>query len=361
MHNNTLGDIFTVTSFGESHGVAVGCVIDGMPAGYAIDEVLIQQAVNYRKTGTTNYTSARHEDDAIEILSGIYEGKTLGSPIAIIIKNKDAQSKDYDAIKDVYRPSHADYTYAAKYGIRDHRGGGRSSIRIAAPMVAAGEIAHQILLQNLGLEIKAHVASIGTITAAEESLIVLSQEEIYQQDFRCADKQAQTAMQAQVDDAMNTGDTLGGSISCIINNLPAGLGSPIFSKLQARLAQAMLSINTVKSFEFGSGKTASTMTGSAHNDAFVFTENSVQTSSNNSGGIQGGISNGMPINFTIHFKPISSIKHAQQSIDINNQNTEIKIEGRHDVCAVPRAVPIVLAYTQIILLDEFLKQNINKK
>jgi chorismate synthase len=359
MHNNTLGDLFTVTSFGESHGPAVGCVIDGVPAGCAINLEAIQQAVNFRKTAQTDYTSARQEEDIIEILSGVYEGKTLGSPIAIIIKNKDARSADYDALQNIYRPSHADYTYDAKYGIRDYRGGGRSSIRITAPLVAAGEIANQILQSSKPVNIKAHVSSIGNIIANNEAINALTQAEIYAQDFRCADKYIQSEIQKLIDQTLQAGDTLGGSIMCIVNNLPAGIGSPIFSKLQAKLAQAMLSINTVKSFEFGSGKNASAMLGSEHNDEFILDNKNIQTATNNSGGIQGGISNGMPINFTIHFKPISSIQKTQHTIDTNMQAAEINIAGRHDVCAVPRAVPIVLAYTQIILLDEFIKNKIN--
>jgi chorismate synthase len=359
MHNNTLGDLITVTSFGESHGPAVGCVIDGLPAGFFIDLESVQQAVNYRKTAQTDYTSARQEEDIVEILSGVYDNKTLGSPIALMIRNKDAKSGDYATLKNIYRPSHADYTYDAKYGTRDFRGGGRSSIRITAPLVAAGNIAHQILQRYQSIEIKAHVSSIGNIIADNEAINGLTQTEIYGQDFRCADKSKHAEIQALIDHTVQVGDTLGGSITCVINNLPAGIGSPIFSKLQAKLAQAMLSINTVKSFEFGSGKYASAMLGSEHNDAFVLDNKNITTATNNSGGIQGGISNGMPINFIIHFKPISSIQKVQHTINNDLQATEINIGGRHDVCAVPRAVAIVLAYTQIILLDEFIKNKIN--
>jgi chorismate synthase len=359
MYNNTLGDIFSVTSFGESHGPMVGCVIDGVPPGHKIDLTTIQTEVDMRKTAQTNFASERSEADLVQIVSGVYGDQTLGTPVAILIANADAKSADYDALQNVYRPSHADYTTMAKYGVRDHRGGGRSSIRITAPLVAAGEIARQLIVASYSsIEVRAWVNSIGAAVGNASIAHNLSQTEIYAKPFRVVDDTIVPQITTLVDNAKLEGDTLGGSITCIITNMKAGIGSPIFHKLQARLAQAMLSINTVKSFEFGSGAQASMLQGSMHNDAFVPAAEGISTVTNNSGGIQGGISNGMPIYFTIHFKPISSIKQAQSTVNTAGDALDISITGRHDVCAVPRAVAIVRAYTHIILYNELQAQHL---
>jgi len=357
---NTLGNIFKVHSFGESHGPAVGAVIDGCPAGLALDMVAIQQAVDKRKTGQHSFSSARKEDDVVEILSGVFEGKTLGTPICILIKNKDARSKDYDNIKNVYRPGHADFTYQKKYGYRDYRGGGRSSIRITAPMVAAGEIARQlnteltktktiVFVSQIG-RAKYDVSNLSETGLSKEEIIFLnsSDKNLVQSDFeKQVDKEIETTM---VD-----GDTLGGRITTLIENLPVGIGEPIFGKLQAELSYAILSINTVKAVEFGEGIKAAAIKGSEHNDEFVLKAEKAATQTNHHGGILGGISTGERINFSVYFKPISSIRKEQQTLNEKGEAVEIKIEGRHDVCAVPRAVPIVEAYTNIVLADLILK------
>jgi chorismate synthase len=360
MHNNTLGDIFCVTSFGESHGPAVGCVIDGVPAGIALDMQAIQQEVNARKTGQAAYASARQEEDTVEILSGVFEGKTLGSPICIVIKNQDAKPKDYDALKDVFRPNHGDYTNHAKYGFRDHRGGGRTSIRVTAPLVAAGDIARQVLQHFSKAKVLSAVQSIGTLSDLSSGLASCDQQGIYNNRYRTTNDGNDAKLDELIEAYAANGDTLGGSISSAILNLEAGIGSPIFSKLNSKLGQAMLSINTVKAIEFGDGIAASVQNGSTHADEFGIADEQVVTTSNHSGGIQGGISNGMPVLFTTYFKPISSIKQPQSTVDSANTATTINIEGRHDVCAVPRAVPIVNAYIHIVLLNEVLKQQLAK-
>ncbi len=361
MNNNSLGKIFSVTSFGESHGPMVGCVVQGVPAGMQIDVPAMQAMVDLRKTNTTNFASARKEEDVIEIVSGVFEGKSLGSPICILIKNKDAQSADYEALKDVYRPNHADYTTQQKYGIRDARGGGRSSIRVTAPLVAAGALALQLLQQYSTIEINSFVYQIGTISMADiEKHVLQNATQIYNNPLRCPSIETANKMQELIDNAKVNGDTLGGCICTQITNMPVGIGEPLFAKLQSALAQAMLSINTVKGFEYGDGFTAAAQTGGEHNDSFATNNEDVITTTNHSGGIQGGISNGMPITFNCAFKPISSIAKLQHTINEKGNNIAVEIKGRHDVCAVPRAVPIVNAYTAIVLADFFLQQKINK-
>jgi chorismate synthase len=359
MNNNALGQFFSVISFGESHGPAVGCVITGVPAGIKIDTEAIQAEVNARKTANQSYTSQRREEDAVEIISGIFEGFTLGSPICIIIKNKDAKSYDYDHLKETFRPNHADFTQTAKYGLRDYRGGGRSSIRATASLVAAGAIAMQIMSQFSTSKIISFVDSIGTIqTDLPKKLNNIQQDAIYAQKYRLLENNA--AIEKLVNQCLVEGDTLGGTIITIINDMEPGIGEPIFYKLQAALAQAMLSINTVKGFEYGDGFMASQSKGSAHNDLFILKNKNIQTLTNHSGGIQGGISNGMPILFKTAFKPISSIKKTQQTINEKGDIIALEIGGRHDVCAVPRAVPIVRAYTAIILADLILQNQLSK-
>ncbi|GBL35643.1 chorismate synthase [Filimonas sp.] len=352
---NTIGHLFSVTSFGESHGSHVGCVIDGCPAGLEIDLLKVQQQVDRRKTNQSSFSTSRNEDDQVACLSGVFEHKTTGSPITLMIKNKDAKSGDYDALKEVYRPNHADYTYARKYGIRDHRGGGRSSIRITAPLVAAGEIANQLLQQIAPITITAYVSQIGSVAMKNKHQYqLLDFSSIDQHEVRCPDEGTSKAMIALIEQAKMDGDTLGGVITCVVQGVPAGWGEPVFSKLQAELAKAMLSINTVKGFEYGYGFDASGMKGSEYNDAFEMKEGHVATQTNYSGGIQGGISNGMDIYFHVAFKPISSIRRTQKTIDTQGRAIDLSIDGRHDVCAVPRAVPIVEAYTALVLADAFL-------
>jgi chorismate synthase len=361
MSNNSIGNILKVTSFGESHGAAVGCIIEGMPAGLMIDVKKMQDAVNLRKTNQNNFGSARNEDDVIEIISGVFENKTLGSPICIIIKNKDAKSADYDAIATAYRPNHADYTTQIKYGIRDYRGGGRSSIRITAPLVAAGELALQMVQYYFDLQINSYVYQIGNAKMSDDEMkINYNHQQIFATDTRCPSQNTTKEIINQIDAAKANGDTLGGCIQTTITNLPVGIGEPIFAKLQATLAHAMLSINTVKGFEYGDGFEAASAMGSEHNDVFAIKENKIMTTTNHSGGIQGGISNGMPIVFRTAFKPISSIAKPQQTINQKGDNIAIDIKGRHDVCAVPRAIPIVNAYTAIILADLILQNKLSK-
>lgn len=355
---NSLGNIFKVTSFGESHGSYVGCVIEGCPSNIKIDIEKIQIAVDKRKTAQNDFASARKELDKVEIISGIFESKTLGSPIAILIKNNDAKHNDYDELKDVFRPSHADYTTQQKYQHRDHRGGGRSSIRITAPMVAAGEIAMQIIQQFYNIEILTFVHQIGNISMAKNSTI--HKENIEQSAVKCPCEKTTNKILSLLEETKKEGDTLGGGISCIIKNMPVGIGEPLFGKLQAQLAHAMLSINTVKAFEYGSGFASAMMKGSEHNDEFEMIDNKVHTNTNHDGGIQGGISNGMDIHFSVFLKPISSIQTTQKTVNSNLENTDILIKGRHDVCAVPRATSIVQAYTQLVLVDLILQNKIFK-
>ena len=356
---NSLGSLFKVSSLGESHGDVVGCVIEGCPAGFSLDFDKIQLQVNRRKTGKQSFSSARQEDDQIEIVSGVFEGKTLGSPICILIKNKDSKPTDYDHLKDVYRPGHADYTTQQKYGFRDYRGGGRSSIRITAPMVAAGEIALQLIQHYYQVSIIAYVSQIGSVRC-ETDYNHLNFSQIDNSIVRCPDEDTSNRMIELIDQVQQEGDTLGGKISCVIQQLPVGIGEPIFGKLQAQLAHAMMSINTAKGFEYGDGFASASMKGSESNDLFHKTTKGIETSSNHCGGILGGISNGMDIYFNIAFKPISSIQQEQTTLNTNQDEVKLKIKGRHDVCAVPRAVPIVEAYTAIVLADLLLQSKTNQ-
>lgn len=356
--NNSLGKIFTVCSFGESHGKVVGCVIEGIPAGIEINLLEVQQAVNKRKPKEEAYQTPRIEADKINILSGMYGNKTLGSPLCIIINNENAQSIDYDNIKDIYRPGHADYTYDIKYGIRDYRGGGRSSIRITAPLVAAGDIARQILLQYIPIDLICYVSQIGNVKV--DNKMNWQKEAITESVIFCPDKIKSQQMLDSVATCYQEGDTLGGAIFCIIKNLPAGIGEPIFGKLQAMLSHAMMSINTVKSIAWGDGIHSAAMKGSEMNDSFINNAGEVKTKTNHHGGILGGISSGMNIPFEVFFKPISSIKISQQTINKNLQEVTVTVQGRHDVCAVPRAVAIIEAYTYIVLLDLYLQNKMYK-
>ena len=356
MAGNSFGKAFKISTYGESHGVAIGVVIDGCPAGLSIDLEFIQSELDKRKPGQSKITTQRKESDTVQILSGIFEGKSTGTPISLLIPNEDHRSKDYEHNKDVYRPSHADYTYDAKYGIRDHRGGGRSSARETAARVAAGAIA-KLLLKTYGIDIFAHVTSVGQINAPNlgsesvEQLLILREENI----VRCADPAIANQMIEYIDSIRKDGDTVGGKVSCLIKNCPVGLGEPVFDKLHADLGKAMLSINAVHGFEYGSGFAGSEMKGSEHNDIFVPAENGPKTLTNFSGGIQGGISNGMEINFTVAFKPVATIMHNQQTVNAAGESAEIKGKGRHDPCVVPRAVVIVEAMAALVLADHFLR------
>ena len=357
MAGNSFGQLFRITTFGESHGAAIGVIIDGCPANLEIDSDFIQSELDKRKPGQSRITTQRKESDTVQILSGVFEGRSTGTPIALLISNEDQRSKDYSHNQDTFRPSHADYTYQVKYGIRDHRGGGRSSARETAARVAAGAIA-KLLLKQSGIEIFAHVSAVGTIDAPNlepESLQELL--EIRESNLvRCVDPATAHQMTEYIDQIRKAGDTVGGKISCIIRNCPTGLGEPVFDKLHADLGKAMLSINAVHGFEYGSGFAGSEMLGSEHNDIFIPGENnSVRTVTNFSGGIQGGISNGMDITFRVAFKPVATIMQSQPTVNAAGEAAEIQGKGRHDPCVVPRAVAIVEAMAALVLADHLLR------
>lgn len=358
MAGNSIGKIFRLTSFGESHGEAIGGIIDACPAGFDISIEQIQNELNRRRPGQSILTSSRDEKDKIEILSGIFEGKTTGMPIGFLVYNNNQRAKDYEKIKNIYRPSHADYTYDRKYGIRDYRGGGRSSAREHIARVVAGAIAKQILAQY-GIEILAFTSQIGKVKADVE-LSGLSCEQINRSPILCPDIESSQRMQELILKLKQEGDSIGAEATCIIRNVPIGLGEPVFDKYQARLAYAMMSINAVKAFEYGSGTQAVYMKGSEHNDAFYCDETGVHTASNHSGGIQGGISNGEDINMRISFKAIPSISQEQNTITKDLKNTKIKIEGRHDPCVLPRAIVVVEAMAAITTLDLLLEAKLSK-
>ena len=326
MAGNSFGNILVLTTFGESHGPVTGGVLDGFPSNFPIDLDFIQSELNHRAPGSSEFTSPRKEEDRIEILSGIFEGKTTGAPIAFIIPNKDYKSEDYSHLKDLYRPSHADFTWEKKYSHRDYRGGGRISARETAARVAGGAFA-RLFLRTKGISVTAGICEIAGFRIPEE------------------ETQANEYLRALRD----AGDTAGGIINCTINGLPAGLGEPVFDKLQAGLAKAMMSINAVKGFEYGSGFAGTRMKGSEHNDAFITGD--FRTSTNNSGGIQGGISNGMPVFFRVAFKPVSSVKMSQETLDKSGHPVKFTAGGRHDVCVLPRAVPIVEAMAALVIAD----------
>ena len=356
MAGNTFGQLFKISTFGESHGPAIGVIIDGCPSQLPIDLEYIQSELDKRKPGQSKITTQRKESDTVQILSGIFEGKSTGTPISLLIPNEDHRSKDYEHNKDVYRPSHADYTYDAKYGFRDHRGGGRSSARETAARVAAGAIA-KLFLKERGINVFAHVSAVGTINAPNlqalpiEELLELREDNI----VRCADPAIAKEMIEFIDGIRKDGDTVGGKISCVIQNCPPGLGEPVFDKLHADLGKAMLSINAVHGFEYGSGFAGSEMKGSDHNDIFLTNGDRPKTLTNFSGGIQGGISNGMEIDFTVAFKPVATIMHNQQTVNAAGEAAEIKGKGRHDPCVVPRAVVIVEAMAALVMADQLLR------
>ncbi|MCG8748591.1 chorismate synthase [Tenacibaculum finnmarkense] len=344
---NSFGNILKVTTFGESHGTAIGGVIDGFPAGMDVDFEAIQQELDRRKPGQSKIVTQRKEPDTVEFLSGIFEGKTTGASIGFVIKNTNQKSKDYNHNTNVYRPSHADYTYDKKYGIRDYRGGGRTSARETANWVVAGALAKQLIKH---ININAFTSSVGDIFI-DKPYQELDFSKTESNIVRCPDQKSAEIMITKIHEIRKAGDTIGGTITCVIQNMPVGLGEPIFHKLHAELGKAMLSINAVKGFEFGSGFCGAKMKGSQHND--VFNEDGT-TQSNLSGGIQGGISNGMDVYFRVAFKPVATIMTNQQTINSDGELTEIQGKGRHDPCVVPRAVPIVEALAALVLADFYL-------
>ncbi len=354
---NSYGTLFRISTFGESHGPAIGVIIDGCPAGLTLDETFIQSELNRRKPGQSKITTQRKEDDTFKILSGIFEGQTTGTPIAIVIENQDQRSKDYSHIQNTFRPSHADFTYEAKYGVRDYRGGGRSSARETAARVAAGAIA-KLLLKKSGIEINAYVSQVGDLKAPVYTSLDLSKTE--DNIVRCPDAATAEKMIALIDQIRLDRDTIGGVVTCVIKNTPVGLGEPVFDKLHAELGKAMLSINAVKGFEYGSGFEGVMLRGSQHNDEFVNEAGKIRTKTNHSGGVQGGISNGEDIYFNVAFKPVATIMQDQSTVDKDGKEAVISGKGRHDPCVVPRAVPIVEAMAALVMADFLLRSKTSK-
>lgn len=352
---NTFGNIFRLTSFGESHGEAVGGVIDGCPAGIEIDFDFIQSELDRRRPGQSRITTPRVEADKVEFLSGVFENKTTGMPIGFMVRNQNQQSSDYNNLKDVFRPSHADYTYTKKYGYRDHRGGGRSSARETIARVVAGAIAKQFL-QQLGISVVAYTSQVGHIKV-EQDYKGLDLSKIEDNIVRCPDAEKAEEMIQLIKEVQYKGDTIGGVVTCVVKGVPVGLGEPVFGKLHAALGSAMLSINAVKGFEYGHGFDVD-KTGSQLNDSFYDDNGVVRTRTNNSGGIQAGISNGEDIYFRTAFKPVSTILMEQNTVDVDGKDTLIKARGRHDPCVLPRAVPIVEAMAAMVIMDYYL---LNKK
>lgn len=351
---NTFGNIYRLTSFGESHGPGIGGVIDGCPSGIELDMRFIQSELNRRKPGQSKLTTPRKEDDEVQFFSGIYEGKTTGTPIGFIVWNKNQHSSDYDNMKEVYRPSHADYTYQMKYGIRDPRGGGRSSARETIARCVAGAIAKQILIQK-GIQIHAFTSQVGPIQLSgsyQDYDLSLTEETA----VRCPDKEVAAQMESLIAEVKAQGDTIGGVISCVIQGAPVGLGEPAFGKLHAALGHAMLTINAVKGFEYGDGFASANYRGSERNDRFFNDNGKINTHTNHSGGIQGGISNGQDIYFRVAFKPVATLLMEQETVNKEGEDTILKAKGRHDPCVLPRAVPIVESMAAITILDYLLIQ-----
>lgn len=358
MAGNTFGNIFRLTTFGESHGKAIGGIIDGCPAGLEIDQEFVQHELDRRRPGQSSIASPRKEEDTVEFLSGIFEGKSTGTPIAFIIRNKDQKPEDYDQLKELYRPSHADFTYDQKYGFRDYRGGGRSSARETACRVVGGALA-KLLLAHEKITVKAFVTQIGTIKL-EKEFHVIDLTEIENSPVRCPDPETSHKMGTLLEELQQKGDTTGGVIQCIITGVPAGLGEPVFNKLHAELGKAMLSINAVHGFEYGSGFASAAMKGSDHNDTFIKSDGKISTATNFSGGIQGGISNGQDIYFRVAFKPVATLMSDQQTVDQEGHTKTFTGKGRHDVCVVPRAVPIVEAMAALVIADYLLLARVSR-
>lgn len=354
---NTFGKIFRLTSFGESHGKGIGGIIDGCPAGLEIDIDLIQLDLSRRKPGQSKITTQRKEPDRLEFLSGVFEGKTQGTPIAFAVWNKDQHSNDYNDLKNVYRPSHADYTYTKKYGTRDHRGGGRSSARETIARVVAGGIAKQ-LLEKQGVSVQAFVSQVGEVKL-DKSYLELDLSRTEDNIVRCPDKDVAEKMIARIEKAAKERDTVGGIITGVVSGVPAGWGEPVFNKLHADLGFAMLGINAVKGFEYGSGFEGTKLSGSEHNDVFIRSKEGIRTKTNNSGGIQGGISNGEDVYFNVGFKPIATLLKEQKTVDKESNEVTINPKGRHDPCVLPRAVPIVEAMAALVMADHYLLSKLN--
>lgn len=355
---SSFGKLFKIHTYGESHGPALGVVIEGCPAGLEIDESFIQTELDRRKPGQSKITTQRKEADEFEILSGVFDGKSTGTPISILIRNEDQKSKDYSHIADKFRPSHADYTFQAKYGIRDYRGGGRSSARETVARVAAGAIA-KLLLKHYGVDCFSYVSQVGDLKL-EKTYQELDLSKAEDNIIRCPDAKTADAMIELIDQTRKNRDTIGGIITGVIKGTPVGLGEPVFDKLHAELGKAMLSINAVKGFEYGSGFEGVKLNGSEHNDVFYTEEGEVKTKTNHSGGIQGGISNGQDIYFNVAFKPVATIMMDQESINQNGDNVTVSGKGRHDPCVVPRAVPIVEAMSALVIADYLLISKANR-
>lgn len=355
---STYGKLFKIATFGESHGKAIGVTLEGCPAGLEIDEQFIARELERRKPGQSRITTQRREADSFEILSGVFEGKTTGTPISILIRNQDQRSKDYSHIADKFRPSHADYTYHAKYGVRDYRGGGRSSARETAARVAAGAIA-KLFLQQKGIQVHAYVSQAGPVklTTPYQALDFSKTDTNI---VRCPEAQTAEEMIQIIDDTRKKRDTIGGVVSCVVQGSPVGLGEPVFDKLHAELGKAMLSINAAKGFEYGSGFEGVEMYGSQHNDVFYKEGDTVRTESNHSGGVQGGISNGEDIFFRVAFKPVATIMQDQPSLNEAGEEVTVSGKGRHDPCVVPRAVPIVEAMAALVMADFYLRNQTSK-
>lgn len=354
---NSFGRLFRVTTFGESHGPAVGVTIDGCPPRLPLDIADVQRELDRRRPGQSTLVSPRREEDRVEILSGVLDGVTLGTPIAMLVRNTDARGKDYGEVAQAYRPSHADFTYQAKYGHRDWRGGGRASARETAARVAAGAIAEALLWHLAPIEIVAWVESVGDIAASADEATI-TRAEVDQTPVRCPDLAAAARMEERINEVRKAKDTIGGCVRCVARNVPAGWGEPVFDKLTALLGQAMMSIPAARGFEIGEGFASTAMLGSQHNDPFVARDGEIHTATNHSGGVQGGISNGEPLRFRVAFKPVATIFQEQDTVDSQGRPTTLKVRGRHDPCVLPRAVPIVEAMCAVVLADLALRQRV---
>lgn len=352
---NTFGNIFSLTTFGESHGEGVGGVIDGMPAGIAVDLDFIQSELDRRKPGQSKITTSRAEGDKVEILSGVFEGRTTGCPIGFLVRNTNQHSHDYENVRNVFRPSHADFTYTQKYGLRDHRGGGRSSARETISRVVGGAFA-KLALRQLSIDVTAYTSQVGDIAIGKD-YHQFDFTEIEKNPVRCPDPEAAKRMEELILSVKADGDTIGGVITCVIKGCPVGLGEPAFGKLHAALGGAMLSINAVKGFEYGEGFAGVTQRGSEQNDIFFNDNGAISTRSNHSGGIQGGISNGQDIYFRVAFKPVATLLREQPTVDKDGCETMLEVKGRHDPCVLPRAVPVVEAMAAMTILDYYLINN----
>ncbi len=363
MSGNLMGRIFRVMNWGESHGPAVGAVVEGCPAGLELNESDLQPALDRRRPGQSKLVTQRKETDQVSILSGVVNGKTTGSPISLLIPNQDQRSKDYSNVENIYRPSHADYTYQTKYGIRDVAGGGRSSARVTAGWVAAGAIAEKIL-GLAGIEICGWVEQVGDLKLDTDPEVfspeAITRDLVEKSPTRCPHPETAAAMENKILQVRKAGDSIGGVVRCYIKNVPVGLGEPVYDKLEADLAKAMLSINASKGFTFGSGFEGASIQGSEHNDIFINEDGKIQTKTNFSGGVQGGISNGMPIDFRVAFKPVATILQPQETIDKQGNSQTFQIHGRHDPCVLPRAVPIVDAMAALVLCDHLLRNKLSR-